>query len=115
MSLDKEKIREGLNRDWFLKQWINSKGSNKELIDYVAFLLSQVSSSAKREVIGEIMEELINGDLRNSFEKYFKKDNIDSDGNYLPRKSTTNRSGALAYFSNINAYLRELLQVITDK
>mgnify|MGYP001576204434 CR=1 FL=1 len=66
------------------------------------------------EMIKEFEEELINGNLRDNFERYFEKDNIDAYGNYLNRKSTTNRSGALAYLGDITAYLRGLLSKLNN-
>ncbi|MEK6884800.1 MAG: hypothetical protein AABY22_34530, partial [Nanoarchaeota archaeon] len=73
-------------------------------------VINELFTQIKENIVKEIEEELMNGALRDSFEENFKKDNIDADGNYLNRKSTTNRAGALAYLVDINVFLRGLLK-----
>jgi len=66
------------------------------------------ANETKKGLIKKIKNEFMNGELRESFEKHFEKDNMTADGEYLDRKSTTNRSGALAYLGDIQVYLHKL-------
>ena len=102
-KLDKE-IDDFLESDYFNDQW--EEQYLKLKVRLKSFIQNDREELLKK-VVDEIGRELMDGDLRDSLERYFPKD---EEARMGIRPSKSNRSGVLAYHSDIQAYLKSLLE-----
>ena len=78
---------------------------NREEGKEIHKLLHQNQTSAREELLEEIKKNMISGELRESFEENFPKD---EEARLGIRPSKSNRMGALALWGDITIFLQSL-------